>query len=44
MNDDLAFSFQVFSGSISSILVTWIKLMSKELAVLITWPTRTQIK
>ena len=44
MNDDLAFRFQVSSGTISSILVTWIKLMSKELAVLIIWPTRTQIK
>ena len=44
MNDDLAFRFQVSSGTISSILVTWIKLMSKELAVLIIWPTHTQIK
>ena len=44
MNDDLAFRFQVFPGTISSILVTWIKLMSKELAVLIIWPTRTQMK
>ena len=40
----LAFQFQVSSGTISSILVTWIKLMSKELAVLIIWPTHTQIK
>ena len=44
VNDDLAFRFQVSSGTISSILVTWIKLMSKELAVLIICPTRTQIK
>ena len=44
MNDDLAFRFQVSSVTISSILVTWIKLMSKELAVLIIWPTHTQIK
>ena len=44
MNHDMAFRFQVSSGTISSILVTWIKLMSKELAVLIIWPTHIQIK
>ena len=43
VNDYLAFWFQV-SSAISSILVTWIKLMSKERAVLIIWPTHTQIK
>ena len=42
--DDLAFWFQVSSSTISSILVTWIKLMSMEVAVLIIWPTHTQIK
>jgi hypothetical protein len=44
MTDDLAFRFQISSTSISSICITWIKLMSKELAVLIIWPTRTQVK
>ncbi|XP_028416844.1 uncharacterized protein LOC114541054 [Dendronephthya gigantea] len=44
MNLDLAFRFKISDGSVSSIFITWIKLMSKELAVLIIWPTRAQIK
>ena len=42
--DDLAFRFSVSTGTTSSVLVTWIKLCSKELSVLIIWPTRAQIK
>ena len=40
----LAFRFEISTGTTSSILVTWIKLCSKELSVLIIWPTRGQIK
>ena len=42
--DDLAFRFQMSSTTVSSIFITWIKLMSKELSVLIIWPSRSQIK
>ena len=44
LTEDLAFRFQVSSATASSIFITWIKLMSKELAVLIIWPSRSQIK
>ena len=42
--EDLSFRFEISTGTTSSILVTWIKLCSKELSVLIIWPTRGQIK
>ena len=42
--EDLAFRFEISTGTTSSILITWIKLCSKELSVLIIWPTRGQIK
>ena len=42
--DDLAFRFQISSTTVRSIFITWIKLMSKELTVLIIWPSRSQIK
>ena len=42
--DDLAYRFQVSSTTASSIFITWIKLMSKELSVLIIWPSRSQIR
>ena len=42
--EDLAFRFEISTGTTSSILITWIKLCSKELSVLIIWPTRGQVK
>jgi hypothetical protein len=42
--EDLSFRFGISTGTTSSVLVTWIKLCSKELSVLIIWPTRAQIK
>ena len=42
--DDLAFRFMVSSTTASSIFITWVKLMSKELSVLIIWPSRQQVK
>ncbi|XP_046864653.1 LOW QUALITY PROTEIN: uncharacterized protein LOC124459176 [Xenia sp. Carnegie-2017] len=42
--DDLAFRFQISSATVSSTFITWIKLMSKELSVLIIWPSRNQTK
>lgn len=42
--EDLAFRFKVSSATTSSIFITWVKLCSKELSVLIIWPTRYQIK
>ena len=44
MVEDLAFRFQISAGKVSQIFITWIKLMSKELAVLIIWPSSFQIK
>ena len=31
------------SSEISSVFITWIKLMSKELSVLIIWPSKQQV-
>jgi hypothetical protein len=42
--EDLSFRFGISTGTTSSVLVTWIKLCSKELSVLIIWPTSAQIK
>ena len=42
--EDLAFRFEISTGTTSSILVTWIKLCLKELSVLMIWPTSGQIK
>lgn len=44
LTDDLAFRFQVSSTTVSSIFITWIKLMSKELSILVIWPSISQIK
>lgn len=44
LNDDLAHRFQISSGKVSQIFITWIKLMSKELSTLIIWPSRSQIR
>ena len=41
--EDLAFRFEISTCTTSSILITWIKLCSKELSVLIIWPTRGQV-
>ena len=42
--EDLAFRFQVSPSTLSSIFITWVKLMSKELPALIIWPSRQQIR
>ena len=39
---DLGFRFHVSATTVSSIFVTWAK--SKELSVLIVWPSRQQVK
>ena len=44
LTEDLAFRFDVSSATASSIFITWIKLMSKELSVLIIWPSRSQVR
>ena len=41
---DLAFRFNVTDGLISTVFFTWIRLFSKELSWLITWPERHIIK
>ena len=44
INEDLAFRFMVSSTTVSSVFITWIKLMSKELSVLIIWPSKQKVK
>lgn len=44
INEDPAFRFMVSSATVSSVFVTWIKLMCKELSVLIIWPSKQQVK
>ena len=44
MLKDLAFHFQVSPGKVLQIFITWIKYLSKELSVLIIWPSAGQIK
>ena len=41
---DLRFGFHVLATTVSSIFITWITLMSKELSVFIVWPSRQQVK
>ena len=41
---DLAFRFHVSTTSVSNMFITWIKLMSKELSVLIVWPSRQRVR
>ena len=41
---DVAFRFKVTSDTVSSIFITWITLMAKELGVSIIWPSRTQFR
>ena len=38
---DLGFRFHVSATTVSRIFITWAKLMSKELSVLIVWPMST---
>ena len=44
INEDLAFRFMVSSTTVSSVFIKWIKLVSKELSVLIFWPSKQQVK
>ena len=41
---DLAFRFTVSEGLISQVFITWVRLISKELSWLITWPDRTLVR
>ncbi|XP_066920205.1 uncharacterized protein [Clytia hemisphaerica] len=43
LQHDLAYRFGISIGKVSQIFITWIKLMSKELGVLIIWPSKEQI-
>lgn len=36
---DLGFRFHMSASTISSVLIMWVKHMSKELSVLIVWPS-----
>ena len=41
---DWGFRFHVSATTVSSIFITWVKLMSKELSVLNVWPSRQQVE
>lgn len=36
---DLGFRFHMSASTVSSVLIMWVKYMSKELSVLIVWPS-----
>ena len=44
LQNDLAFRFGISIGKVSQIFITWIKFLSKEMGVLIIWPSKQQIK
>lgn len=41
---DLAFRFKITCSQVSCIFTAWIKLLLRELGVLIVWPSKTQVK
>ena len=43
LTKDLAFRFGVADSRVTQTLITWVKLMSKQLGCLIIWPSRGQI-
>ena len=42
--EDLAWCFNISAGKASSIFITWVKLLSKELSWFILWPSRPRIQ
>ena len=44
MVEDLAFRFKVSPRKVSQIFIIWMKLISKELSVLVIWPSLSRIK
>ena len=44
LQQDLAIRFGISTGNVSQIFITWTKLLSHELDVLIIWPSRQQIR
>ena len=44
LTEDLAFRFQISTGKVSQILISWIKLLGKELSCLIVWPSKSRVR
>ena len=44
LQNDLAYRFDVSPGKVSEIFITWVKLLSKQLGVLVIWPSKSQIR
>ena len=44
LQQDLANRFGVSTGKVSQIFITWIKLLARELGVLVIWPSREQVR
>ena len=44
LQTDLAYRFDASPGKVSQIFITWIKLLSEQLGVLIIWPSKSQVK
>ena len=44
LQTDLAYRSDVSPGKVSQIFVTWIKLLSKQLGVLIIWHSKSQVR
>ena len=44
LQTDLAHRFDVSSAKVSQIFINWIKLISKQLGVLVVWPSKSQVR
>ena len=44
LQTDLAYRFGVSPGKVSQIFITWMKLLSKQLGVLVIWPSKSQVR
>ena len=43
MHEDIAWRFSVSSSTVTQIITTWIRLLSKEMSCLIVWPSKEQV-
>ena len=42
--EDLAFRFCISAGKVSQIVIAWVTLLSKELKLMTTWPSRARVR
>ena len=44
LQTDVAYIFDVSPGKVSQLFITWTKLLSKQLGVLVIWPSKSQVR